>query len=157
MRYCSHGIFSEPIREHNMAFTYGGKFEQHINHLYSKENVSKTAKKFKAHEKEHGAYNFGDKFTKTLVPKPENWADESGSTTGHAKWEKNSGDIPASIKKRITEVVSTNLRSAHPLPVVLKVGENVDATHELHVRTFAHNGHMHIGIHILCPNKSLKK
>ena len=43
------------------------------------------------------------------------------------------------------------------MPLVLKVGENVDATHDLHVRTFAHQGQMHIGLHILCPNTSLKK
>ena len=57
----------------------------------------------------------------------------------------------------VTEVISANLRSDHPLPLVPKVGENVDHTHDLHVRTFAHNGHMHIGLRILCPNSSLKK
>jgi len=55
------------------------KFEQHINHLYSPENIHETAKKF------------------------------------------------------------ANLRSAHPLPSVLKDGKNVDNTHE---------GHMHFGLHI---------
>jgi hypothetical protein len=54
-------------------------------------------------------------------------------------------------------VLGSNLRSAHPLPMVLKVGENVDHTHDLHVKTFAHNGHVHIGLHMLCPNTSLKK
>jgi hypothetical protein len=53
-------------------------------------------------------------------------------------------------------VISSNLKSAHPLPMVLKVGENVDGTHDLHVRTFSHKGHVHIGMHILCPNTSLK-
>ena len=139
------------------GFVYGGKFEKHINELYSPENVHETAKKFKEHEKKHGAYSFGDKFTKTLVPKAENWADDSGSTAGHKKWEKNSGDIPEPMRQRITDVISTNLRSDHPLPLVLKVGENVDATHDLHVRTFAHKGQMHIGLHILCPNTALKK
>jgi hypothetical protein len=138
------------------GFVYGGKFEKHINELYSPENIHETAKKFKEHEKQHGAYSFGDKFTKTLVPKKENWADDSGSTEGHGKWEKHSGEIPEPIRKKITDVISTNLRSAHPLPLVLKVGENVDASHDLHVRTFAHKGHMHIGLHILCPNSSLK-
>jgi hypothetical protein len=123
------------------AFTYGGKFEQHINHLYSRENVAETANKFKEHEKQHGSYSFGDKFTKALVPKAEHWASESGSTEGFNKWEKNSGEIPEPIRKKITDVISTNLRSDHPLPLVLK---------------FAHKGHMHIGLHILCPNSSLK-
>ncbi len=139
------------------AFVYGGKFEKHINELYSPENIHETARKFKEHEKKHGSYSFGDKFTKDLVPKPENWADDSGSTEGHAKWEQHSGGIPEPIRNKITDVISTNLRSAHPLPLVLKVGENVDGSHDLHVRTFAHKGHMHIGLHILCPNSSLKK
>ena len=42
------------------------------------------------------------------------------------------------------------------MPVVLKVGDNVDATHDLHVKTFAHNGQLHIGLHMLCPNSDLK-
>ena len=56
----------------------------------------------------------------------------------------------------LTEIISANLRSATPLPVVLKVGENVDETHELIVKTFPHNGNVYIGIHMLCPNSALK-
>lgn len=138
------------------ALVYGGKFEQHINHLYSPENIHETAKKFKEHEQKHGKYSFGDKFTKDLVPDQKNWADDKGSTEGHGSWERHSGGIPEGIRNRITDVISTNMRSAHPLPLVLKVGENVDNTHDLHVKTFAHKGHMHIGLHILCPNSSLK-
>ena len=138
------------------GLVYGGKFEQHINHLYSPENIHETAKKFKDHEQKNGKYSFGDKFTKDLVPDQKNWADDKGSTQGHGNWERHSGGIPAPIRDKITEVISTNLRSAHPLPLVLKVGENVDNTHDLHVKTFAHKGHMHIGLHILCPNASLK-
>jgi hypothetical protein len=135
---------------------YGGKFEQHINQLYSPENIHETAKKFKEHEQKHGKYSFGDKFTKDLVPDQKNWADDKGSTEGHGRWERHSGGIPDAIRNKITDVISTNMRSAHPLPLVLKVGENVDNTHDLHVKTFAHKGHMHIGLHILCPNSSLK-
>ena len=61
------------------GLVYSGKFEEHINELYSPENISKTAKKFKEYEKKNGPYAFG-KFTKFLVPKKENWAGESGST-----------------------------------------------------------------------------
>jgi len=138
------------------ALVYGGKFEQHINHLYSPENIHETAKKFKEHVKKHGNYTFGDTFTKDLVPDRKDWADGTGSTKGHGDWEKHSGAIPEAIRRKITEVISTNLHSAHPLPLVLKVGENVDNTHDLHVKTFAHKGHMHLGLHILCPNTSLK-
>jgi hypothetical protein len=137
------------------GFTYGGKFEEHINDLYSPKNIGKTAKKFKEYEKKNGPYAFG-KFTKVLVPKKENWANESGATDGHDRWEKHSGAIPKAIRDKITEVISSNLRSAKPMPLVLKVGENVDGKHDLKVRVFAHNGHMHIGLHMLCPNSSLK-
>jgi hypothetical protein len=138
------------------GLVYSGKFEQSINELYSPKNIAETAKKFAEYEKRHGPYKFGQQYTKFLVPKAENWTDQAGSTDGHSKWEKNSGDIPEAIRNRITEVISANLRSAQPLPMVLKVGENVDASHDLHVRTFAHNGQIHIGLHMLCPNTSLK-
>src|ERR1051325_2052880 len=72
------------------GLVYSGKFEEHINELYSPQNISKTAKKFKEYEKKNGPYAFG-KFTKFLVPKKENWASESGSTDGHDRWEKHSG------------------------------------------------------------------
>jgi len=137
------------------GLTYSGKFEEHINELYSPKNINKTAKKFKQYEKENGPYAFG-KFTKFLVPKKENWVNESGATDGHDRWEKHSGAIPKAVRDKITEVNATNLRSAKPMPLVLKVGENVDGTHDLKVRIFAHNGHMHIGLHMLCPNSSLK-
>jgi hypothetical protein len=135
-----------------MAFTYGGKFEKHINELYRPENIADTARKFKEFESKNGPYTFGDNFTKTLVPKPEDWGD---ANSGYNTWEQNSGGIPESIRKQITEVISANLRSANPLPLVLKVGENVDATHELIVKAFAYGGQIYIGLHILCPNSAL--
>ena len=119
------------------GLTYSGKFEEHVNELYSPKNIGKTAKKFKDYEKQNGPYVFG-KFTKFLVPKKENWASEAGSTDGHDKWEKHSGAIPKAIRDKITEVIATNLRSSKPMPLVLKVGENVDGTHDLKVRVFAH-------------------
>jgi hypothetical protein len=146
------------LRELEMGgLVYGGKFEQHINESYSPKNIKKTAEKFKEYEKEHGPYKFGQQYTKMLVPKKEDWADESGSTAGHAKWEKHSGEIPAKIRNQLTKVVSANLRSKKPLPMVLKVGENVDGTHDLQVKKFKHKGKAHIGLHMLCPNTSLKK
>jgi len=138
------------------GFVYGGKFEQKINELYSPEKIHETARKFAEYESQHGPYKFGQGYTKHIVPRADDWADHSGSTQGHANWEKHSGDIPEHIRDRLTHLISSNLKSPHPLPMVLKVGENVDGTHDLHVRTFVHNGHMHIGMHILCPNTSLK-
>jgi hypothetical protein len=137
------------------GIVYGGKFEQTINELYSPKNLAETVRRFTEYEKQYGPYSFG-KFTKFLVPQPENWVDKSGKADGYNSWEKNSGEIPEAIRNRITEVIATNLRSATPLPLVLKVGDNVDATHELLVKTFAHNGHIYIGLHMLCPNPGLK-
>jgi len=126
------------------GFVYGGKFEKHINELYSPINIHKTARKFAEYEKKHGPYKFGQQYTKMLVPKMENWADDKGSTVGHAKWEKHSGDIPAKIRNKLTRVIRANLRAKKPLPMVLKVGENVDASHDLHVKKFRHKGLDHI-------------
>lgn len=140
-----------------MAFTYGGKFEKHINDLYSPKNIKKTAKTFAEYEKKHGPYKFGQSYTKVLVPKTEHWQDDSGSTKGHSRWEKHSGDIPPKIRNKLTKVIRDNMRSKKPKPMLLKVGENVDASHGLHVKTFKHKGHEHIGLHMLCPNTSLKK
>ena len=135
------------------GLVYSGKFEEHINELYSPKNISKTAKKFKQYEKENGPYAFG-KFTK-LVPKKENWANElvartdTGATDGHDRWEKHSGAIPKAVRDKITEVIATNLRSAKPMPLVLKVGENVDGTHGRHrtVRSFAVRQKSHASRH----------
>ena len=124
---------------------YGGKFEQTMNELCSPNNITATAKKFADLEKQHGPYNFG-RFARLLMPNPSDFAN----------WEKDAGGIPEPIRNRLTEIISANLRSATPLPVVLKVGENVDATHDLIVKTFAHKGNIYIGIHMLCPNPELK-
>jgi hypothetical protein len=124
---------------------YGGKFEQTMNGLCSPNNIAATAKKFTELENQQGPYSFG-KFAKLLMPNPDEFAN----------WEKDAGGIPEPIRNRLTEIISANLRSAAPLPIVLKVGDNVDATHDLIVRTFAHNGNVYIGIHMLCPNPELK-
>ena len=140
-----------------MAFTYGGKFEKHINDLYSPKKIQQTAKKFTEYEKQHGPYKFGQQYTKMLVPKKEHWQDDKGSTAGHSRWEKNTSDIPTNIRNKLTRVIRANLRSKKPLPMVLKVGENVDASHDLQVKKFKHGGKDHIGLHMLCPNTSLRK
>ncbi len=124
---------------------YGGKFEQTMNELCSPNNIAATAKKFADLEKQHGPYNFG-KFARLLMPDPKEFAN----------WEKDAGGIPEPIRNRLTEIISANLRSATPLPVVLKVGDNVDTAHELTVKAFAHKGSIYIGIHMLCPNPELK-
>jgi hypothetical protein len=127
------------------GIVYGGRFEQMLNKFCSPDSIAATATKFTELEKQHGPYNFG-KFARLFMPNPDEYAN----------WEKDAGGIPEPIRNRLTEIISANLRSATPLPVVLKVGDNVDTTHELIVKAFAHNGHIYIGIHMLCPNPELR-
>jgi hypothetical protein len=124
---------------------YSGKFEQTANDLLNHNSAAATSEKFTQPETQHGPYSF-EKFAKLLMPNP-------GQLTN---WDQDAGGIPGPICDRLTEIFSTNLKSATPLPVVLKVGENVDATHDLIVKTFAHKGSIDIGIHMLCLNTSLK-
>ncbi|WP_291865798.1 hypothetical protein [Bradyrhizobium sp.] len=129
-----------------MAFApYSGTFEQIINQMLGPENIAKAASKFAELEKQHGQYSFG-KFIKYFLPKPEEFAN----------WENDSGKISEPVRRRLTEIVAANLRSSSPLPMLLKVGDNVDATHDLIVKVFAHNGIIYLGLHMLCPNPELK-
>ena len=86
------------------GLTYSGKFEEHINDLYSPENISKTAKKFKEYEKKNGPYAFG-KFTKFLVPKKENWAGESGSTAGTTSGKSTPAPFPRRSATRLPKLL----------------------------------------------------
>jgi hypothetical protein len=128
-----------------MTMRYNGKFEKIMNGLSSPQNIVATSRKFAELERQHGPYSFG-KFVKFTITTPEEFAE----------WESDVGEVPDWIQKRLTEIISANLKSASPMPVVLKVGENVDASHDLHVKTFAHNGYIYIGLHMLCPNPELK-
>jgi hypothetical protein len=127
------------------GIVYGGRFEQMLNKLCSPDNIAATAKKFTELEKQRGPYNFG-KFARLFMPDPDEFAN----------WEKDAAGIPEPVRNRLGEIITANLRSATPLPVVLKVGDNVDTTHEVIVKAFAHNGNIYIGIHMLCPNPELK-
>jgi hypothetical protein len=67
-----------------------------------------------------------------------------------------SGAIPREVTARITSVVFANYRSENPLPVLLKIGANVDASYDTQVKYFVHEGIEYIGILMLCPNPDLK-
>jgi hypothetical protein len=127
------------------GLVYGGRFEQMMNEFCSPRNIAATAGKFKDLERQHGSYAFG-KFARHFLPNPEEFSN----------WDRDSGNIAEPIRQRLTEIISANLKSASPLPMVLKVSENVDATHDLHVSVFAHSGQIHIGLLMLCPNTSLR-
>jgi hypothetical protein len=128
-----------------MAMRYNARFERSMNDLSSPQNIVATSRKFAELERQHGPYSFG-KFAKFTISQPEEFA----------QWESDVGEIPQWIQDRLTEIISTNLKSASPMPVVLKVGDNVDASHDLHVKTFTYNGYIYIGLHMLCPNPELR-
>jgi hypothetical protein len=127
------------------GLVYGGKFEQMMNEFLGPQNVAATARKFQELEQREGGYAFG-KFMKYFLPNPNEYSN----------WDKDSGEISDAVRQTLTDVVSANLKSASPLPMVLKVGENVDDTHEIHVKTFAYGGQLYVGLHMLCPSTSLK-
>ena len=127
------------------GFVYGGKFEQMMNEFCSPKNIGATAKRFSELEKQYGGYTFG-KFVKYFLPNPGEFAN----------WDQDSGAIAGPIRQRLTDVISSNLKSASPLPMLLKVGDNVDDTHDLIVKVFTHGGVNYIGLHMLCPNPELK-
>src|SRR5258708_38775799 len=127
------------------GLVYGGRFEQLMNEFCSPKNMAATAKRFAELEKQYGPYTFG-KFASLLLPNPEEFA----------SWEQDAGGITDSIRQRLTDVISTNLKSASPMPMMLKVGDNVDTSHDLIVEVFAYNGSIYIGLLMLCPNPELK-
>jgi hypothetical protein len=129
-----------------MAFApYSGPFENLINEFCNPKNIANTAKRFAELEKQYGTYTFG-KFAKHLLKNPDEFKN----------WERDAGGIPASIRHRLTEVISTNLKSKSPMPMMLKVGDNVSAAHDLIVEVFAHKHSIYIGLLMLCPNPELK-
>ena len=68
---------------------------------------------------------------------------------------KPTGPIMAAVFK-VTTVTFSNYRSENPLPVLFKIGANVDASYDVQIKHFVHEGIEHIGVLILCPNPDLK-
>ncbi|MGJ4952102.1 hypothetical protein [Bradyrhizobium sp. HKCCYLS20291] len=138
-----------------MSGIYGDEFERNLNVLTGPANIRATAAKFVAFEKEHGtAYSFG-MFIKALMPRPADWADQYGSTRGFGGWEKHAGAIPKELRERLTSVTFANYRAENPRPVRFKIGSNVDASYDVQIKHFMHDGVEHIGVLILCPNPEL--
>jgi hypothetical protein len=131
-----------------MGGIYGDEFEKNMNVLTSPANIKETARKFVEFEKANGPYSFG-MFAKTLLPRPADRADEYGSTKGYNNWEKHAGSIPKEVTERITSVAFSNYRSDSPLPMLMKIGANVDATYDVQIKNFIHDGVEYIGILML--------
>jgi hypothetical protein len=139
-----------------MGGIYSDEFENNFNTMMTPANIKATAQKFIDFEKRHGAtYKFG-MFAKALLPRPADWADEYGSTKGFNDWEKHSGKIPKELSEQISSAIFANLRSVEPLPVILKVGINVDASYDVRIKNFMHDDIEYVGVLMLCPNPALK-
>jgi hypothetical protein len=129
---------------------YGNKFAQTLNAMCSPQNIRATAQAFLRLEQSRGPYEFGA-FAKHMISNRGDW----GSDAAYDDWTKNAGDVPETLRRRLTDTIRANLRSANPLPMVLLVGNNVDPSHDLQIKTFAHGGDIYIGILMLCPNPDL--
>ena len=81
------------------GLTYSGKFEEHINELYSPKNISKTAKKFKQYEKENGPYAFGN--LRNFGAEEGKLGHELGATDGHDRWESTPAPFPRRSATRL--------------------------------------------------------
>jgi len=138
-----------------MSGIYSDEFETNMNIWTSPANVKETARKFRELEKANGPSNFV-MFAKKLMPRPADWADEYGSTKGYNDWEKHAAGVPQVIRERFGSVARENFQSDNPLPMVLKIGINADATYDVHVKNFIHEGVEYIGVVWLCPNPALK-
>jgi hypothetical protein len=127
----------------------GGKFEMTCNDLLSPARIKDTANQFKAKAK--GKYQFGQ-LLKQFIPQKTDWSNADGRGNGFDIWDQSVADIPDDVRDELTSVFFDNLSSDAPLPMMLKVGQNVDDSHELIVKQFSHGGYDYIGILMLCPN-----
>jgi hypothetical protein len=129
------------------ARLYGGQFQDAMNALYSSENIQNTANRVKELEAQLNTPFTPGKFNRFLLDQtvlPTNFSFD--------KFEQDFATIPQYLRDRVGDVMRTNFHSQDPLPVLAKVSENVDQTHDVVIKTFEHNGRVYIGILYLCPN-----
>ena len=127
----------------------GGTFEQKCNDLLSPARIQDTAKQFRALAKDK--YKFGQ-LLKQFIPKKADWSNADGRGNGFDQWDASVAEIPDTVRDQLTKLFFDNLSSDYPQPMMLKVGQNVDDSHELIVKPFTHGGVRYIGILMLCPN-----
>jgi len=114
--------------------------------MCSPANIHATAQRFIALEQSK-PYSFGE-FAKSMLPNRNSW----GVQEAFDDWEKNVNDIPVGLRQKLTDTIRNNLNATPPLPMLLKVGDNVDQTHDLIVKYLSINYVNYIGILMLCPN-----
>jgi len=127
----------------------GGVFEQTCNDLLSPAKIQHTAGRFKAIATD--TYQFG-RLLKQFIPDKLNWSNADGRGNGFDVWDRSVAEIPNDVRDELTKLFYDNLASDDPQPMMLKVGQNVDDSHELIVKDFTYGGVDYIGILLLCPN-----
>ncbi len=140
----------KPTNLSPLSAAFQNGFAEAINELCNPSNIKRTAQQFQQLETRYGPYEFG-KFAKQMLPDPKQW----GSRASFELWEQTVEEIPAPFRERITQILGANFRSHTRLPLVLRVGTNVDTSHEMIVKTFASNDTLFIGVLMLCPDESL--
>jgi hypothetical protein len=135
---------------HIRAGFYGGKFEDAMNELFSSNNIKRTAEKIKDLERQYGPFEVG-KFNRYLLPN-DIWPVVGGTKTDATTFEKDFTQIPDVLRKRLSEVIRTNLHSDNPLPIFYRTSENVDKSHDIIVKPFVYSETLYLGVLYLCPN-----
>lgn len=135
------------------GITYGGgRYEESFNEILGAPRIKQTAQHFRKLVAERGGkYEFGS-VAKMFVPNRKNWENGQGSDIGFDLWEVSVAGIPQAERDKLTTMILENLTLENPTPMVLKVGQNVDNSHEVRIKRFNVKGQDYIGIHMLCPN-----
>ena len=131
---------------------YGGAFEDAMNNLFSSANIRATATTIVGLETTYGDYEVG-RFNRHLLPATVYPGDNGTPGGGDAdRFERDFLSMPEDIRRRVSEVLRNNFRSANPMPVFYRTSTNVDQTHDAIVKLFVHGGRTYIGVLYLCPN-----
>lgn len=130
---------------------YGGPFENAMNVLYSPTNIAATAAKVSQLETPGNLFMPG-KFNQQLLQAA---GIATPASFDFSAFQNDFNTIPLSLRQKVADVMRANFQSPNPCPVLVKVSENVDDTHDVIIKAFVNDeGRMYIGILYLCPNST---
>jgi hypothetical protein len=130
---------------------YAGAFETALNLRFGKVGVANTAAALRNFESQHGPYKFGN-WARHLMPNQKDWSTD-GTSDGYENWLRNAMTVPENLAQQITDAIRTCLlESDPPKPMFFKIGDNLDDTHDLLIKTMVYDGTEYTAIRLLCPN-----
>jgi hypothetical protein len=146
------------FREHAFNYIYGGGFQNAINVMYSPDNIVNTAAQVRELETPRNLFEPG-KFVLKLLDMNRDLLRRAGTVVpadfNSAAFNKDFSTIPTALRRKAAVVMRANFYSDNPLPMLTKVSENVDQTHDVVIKPFVDKkGILYIGILFLCPNTS---